>query len=94
MIDQEVRRIVTDGEKKARQVLTDNLDKLKVLGNALIEYETLSGEEALKVLRGEKLDRPEDLPPTAHPPAPALPVVEPTPRPGRGWGGDPAPQGA
>ncbi len=95
LIDQEIRRIVTDGEQLARKVLTENRDKLDILGNALIEYETLSGEDVAKVLRGEKLDRPDDTPASPLPPAPALPVVDDAPEPRRpSWGGDPAPQGA
>jgi cell division protease FtsH len=96
LIDQEIRRIVTDGENLARKVLTDNRDKLDILGNALIAYETLSGDEVEKVLRGEKLERPEDLPPSPLPPAPALPIVDDAPAEPRrpNWGGDPAPAGA
>ncbi len=95
LIDQEIRRIVTEGEQLARKVLTENRDKLDILGNALIEYETLSGEDVMKVLRGEKLERPDDTPATPLPPAPALPVVDDAPEPRRpSWGGDPAPAGA
>ncbi len=95
LIDEEIRRIVTEGEQLARKVLTENRDKLEILGNALIEYETLSGEDVAKILRGEKLDRPDDTPATPLPPAPALPVVDDAPEPRRpSWGGDPAPQGA
>ena len=95
LIDQEIRRIVTDGEKLARQVLTDNRDKLDLIGNALIEFETLSGDEVAALLRGEKLERPDDTPSTPLPPAPALPVVDDAPEPRRpSWGGDPSPAGA
>jgi cell division protease FtsH len=95
LIDQEVRRIVTDGEKLARKVLTENRDKLDLIGNALIEFETLSGDEVAALLRGEKLERPEDTPSTPLPPAPALPVVDDAPEPRRpNWGGDPSPAGA
>ncbi|MDX2235120.1 MAG: ATP-dependent zinc metalloprotease FtsH [Hyphomonadaceae bacterium] len=95
LIDEEIRRIVTEGERLARQVLTENRDKLELLTNALMEYETLSGEEVDRVLRGEKLERPDDTPATPLPPAPALPVVDDAPEPRRpNWGGDPAPAGA
>ncbi|MES1199299.1 MAG: ATP-dependent zinc metalloprotease FtsH [Pseudomonadota bacterium] len=94
LVDQEVRRIVTDGEKRARQVLTEFKDQLKQIADALVEYETLSGDEVHRVLRGEKLDRPEDAAPPPAPPAPALPITddEPVARPGA-WPGA-APQGA
>ncbi len=68
------------------------------LARALLEYETLTGEEIHKVLRGEKLDRPDTPPPSQLPPTPALPVTDaddvPDPRRRWGQGPDPAPAGA
>jgi len=94
LVDQEVRRIVNEGEQLARKVLTDHRDDLTKLADALVEYETLSGDEVSKILRGETLDRPEDTPSTPTPPSPALPVTddEPEARPS-GWSGA-QPQGA
>ena len=57
MIDQEVRRLIEEAEHAARSVLTDNLDQLHKLGSALLEYETLSGEEAKRIIRGEDIGR-------------------------------------
>jgi cell division protease FtsH len=57
LIDSEVRALIEEAEKTARKVLTDKLDDLHTLANALLEYETLSGEEAKLILAGEKLDR-------------------------------------
>jgi cell division protease FtsH len=42
-IDAEVRRIVTANYERAKQVITGNMDKLNVLAEALLEYETLDG---------------------------------------------------
>jgi cell division protease FtsH len=94
LVDQEVRRIVSEGEQLARKVLTEHRDDLTTLANALVEYETLSGEEVTRVLRGEKLDRPEDTPQTPLPPTPALPVTDEDEAPARGGWGGAAPQGA
>ncbi|MBX9746772.1 MAG: ATP-dependent zinc metalloprotease FtsH [Hyphomonadaceae bacterium] len=95
LVDQEVRRIVTEGQDLARKVLTEHKDDLLMLSEALVEYETLSGDEVMALLRGEKLNRPEEPPATPLPPTSALPVTdeeeEPAARPG--WGGA-APQGA
>ena len=55
LIDQEVRRIVEFGEKKAREVLTHHLDGLHVVAKALVEYETLAGDEVRALLNGEKI---------------------------------------
>ncbi len=59
-IDEEVRRIVTEGEKKAWEVLEANVDKLNAVADALMEYETLSGEETMLVMNGGKIVRKED----------------------------------
>jgi cell division protease FtsH len=53
LIDGEVRRIVECAETLARQVLTEHLDDLHRLAAALLEFETLSGDEVQSVLRGE-----------------------------------------
>ncbi len=95
LIEDEVKRFVNEGYEKAKQILTERAEDHKRLSEALLEYETLSGEEIAIVLRGEKLDRPDDSPQAPLPPTSALPVTDedeaPAPRPG--WGGA-APQGA
>ncbi len=53
LIDMEVRRLVDEGEQKARTVLTEHLDDLHTLANALLEYETLSGQEVKDLLNGK-----------------------------------------
>lgn len=50
MIDEEVKKIVDDAYARARQMLTDNIDKLKTLSAALIEKEILDGDEVKKLL--------------------------------------------
>ncbi len=44
-IDREVRNIVDNSYDKARTLLEENLDKLHVIAEALMKYETISGEE-------------------------------------------------
>ncbi|MCB9979388.1 MAG: cell division protein FtsH, partial [Rhodospirillales bacterium] len=56
-------RIVEEAYQRARQILTDNDHELETLGKALLEYETLSGEEIKALLRGEAIlreDPPQD----------------------------------
>ena len=55
-----MRRIVEEAEEAARKVLTEHKDDLHSLAKALLEYETLSGDEAQAVLRGESIDRPDE----------------------------------
>ncbi len=94
-IDAEVKRLVDEGYNKAKHILTEKAKEHKFLAEALLEYETLSGEEIAKVMHGEKLDRPEDTPSTPSAPTPALPVTDGDEEPVHpgGWAG-PAPQGA
>ncbi|CAG7937575.1 unnamed protein product [Penicillium olsonii] len=62
LIEAEVRRLVIEATEQAITILTDNRHELELLAKALIEYETLTKEEMLQVLKGEKLKRPEILP--------------------------------
>jgi cell division protease FtsH len=87
-IDSEVKRLVDHGFNEARRILSAQREDLERLARALLEYETLTGDEIAAVLRGEKLNRPEDLPTPPLPPSPSLPVIDDEdPRPSRGWGG-------
>ncbi|MGH7682077.1 MAG: ATP-dependent zinc metalloprotease FtsH, partial [Candidatus Eiseniibacteriota bacterium] len=56
MIDEEVRGLVDGAYNRARQLLSDNLDKLHILSQALLEREILDGDEVEKLLRGEQLE--------------------------------------
>jgi cell division protease FtsH len=51
-IDKEVRRLVKAGEDEARRILTERMEDLHTLAKALLEFETLSGEEIEGVLKG------------------------------------------
>jgi cell division protease FtsH len=65
VIDDEIRRIVDDGEATARHVLGEHLEDLHILAKGLLEFETLSGEECQKLLRGEQVirdDGPDETP--------------------------------
>jgi cell division protease FtsH len=75
MIDQEIKRLVEEALEKARQILNDNLEDLHKIAQALLEHETLSGDEILALLRGEKIVRetPPDEPQVPRPPASSVP---------------------
>ena len=49
----EIKRFVQEGYDTARKILIRNRKQLDILANALIEYETLSGEEIKDVLEGK-----------------------------------------
>ena len=65
LIDDEIRKLIEDGETLARKILTEHQDELEKLAQALLEYETLSGDEVRALLKGEPIVRPEtdDTPP-------------------------------
>ncbi len=54
-IDAEVRRLVEDAYKRARKTLTDHHDELETLAKALLEHETLDGDEIPIILKGGKI---------------------------------------
>jgi cell division protease FtsH len=54
-IDEEVKKIITSAEKRAEDILRENIDKLHLLSTALLEREILDSEEIDKILRGETL---------------------------------------
>ena len=56
LIDEEVRKIVDDAYVKAKKILEENIDKLKILSNALLEKEVLDGEVVKAMLGIEKKD--------------------------------------
>lgn len=49
-IDQEVKRLIDGAYKKVQELLGANQDKLKVLAAALLEKETIEGDEIRKIL--------------------------------------------
>src|SRR5262249_10558437 len=55
VIDEEIRRLVEEGEATARKVLNEHLDDLHLLAKGLLEYETLSADEVQALLRGERI---------------------------------------
>ena len=57
MIDNEVRRIIEEAEARAREVLSAHMEDLHKVTKALLEYETLSGQEVQAILDDEPIDR-------------------------------------
>jgi len=56
-IDREVRDIVERNYQRAKQIVNENVAALHRLTDALLEYETIDGEEVDKLIRGEKVER-------------------------------------
>ncbi len=82
-IDQEVKRLVKEGHDEARRILQERIEDLHILAKALLEFETLSGDEIKNLLENGVApvrDETEDQAPAG--PAvsvPITPVPEPEP---------------
>ena len=60
-IDKEVRRLIEDAYEKTETMLKDNLDKLHLIANALIEKETLEASELEQLMKdGRITEKPTD----------------------------------
>ena len=57
LIDEEVRKLVEEGEKTSRKILTKHIDDLHKIAKGLLEYETLSAEDIDNILKGKELDK-------------------------------------
>ena len=57
MIDEEVVRIVRKSQSTANQILKQNMGQLHNLAKALLEYETIDGEEVAAVMEGKQIKR-------------------------------------
>ena len=90
LIDAEVKALVVQGYDRAKQLLADNIDQLHRLAGALLELETLSGDEIKRILAGETVSRGGY---TAALPSPVPTAVSSIPKTGRRGGfGEAAPQ--
>ncbi len=82
VIDEEVKRLTQSAWEEARDILTTKLDDLHTLAKALLEYETLSGDEIINALKGvppvrDEADSKRPSAPTAAVPISPRPSAEP-----------------
>jgi cell division protease FtsH len=94
VIDEEIRRLVDEGEQAARDILTARIDELHALAKGLLEYETLSADEIRRIIKGERILRETSAAPAPQtddarpgrrssvPPAGRPSGLEPEPQPG------------
>ncbi|MDR3525732.1 MAG: ATP-dependent zinc metalloprotease FtsH [Rhizomicrobium sp.] len=90
-IDAEIKRIIDEAYTRARQILTERMTDLEALAKGLLEYETLSGDEIIALLKGiPPVRTPYEEPEPQRGPGPSVPsagvprggIMTPEPQPG------------
>ncbi|QYY82830.1 MULTISPECIES: ATP-dependent zinc metalloprotease FtsH [Pseudomonas] len=82
LIDSEVRSIIDQCYGTAKQILTDNRDKLDAMADALMKYETIDAEQIDDIMAGRTPREPRDWsggtgtppPPVVHDERPETPI--------------------
>ena len=92
-VDNEIHRIIDDCYEKAKAILTEKRSDLDVLARGLLEYETLTGDEIIALLKGiPPVRTPYEEPEPQRGPGPSVPQAGrprgpgpliPEPQPGR-----------
>jgi len=54
IIDKEIKKIVVESYSRAKNILNDNIDKLHIMANALIKYETINFSKILDIMSGKE----------------------------------------
>lgn len=55
IVDSEVKKLIEEAREKCQELLTNNLDTLHALATALLERETLTGDDIDLLIKGEEL---------------------------------------
>jgi cell division protease FtsH len=91
-IDEEIRAVIERNYNRATQILTDNMDKLHLMAEALIKYETIDTKQIDDIMAGKKPRPPSDWSDEGPTSGPTAPTGEKQPDSESGGGklGDPA----
>ena len=60
LIDEEIKNIVERNYKRAKKLLQDNLDKLHMMAEALMKYETIDSAQIQDIMKGKQPGPPAD----------------------------------
>jgi len=77
LVDSEVTRVIKEAYARAKKVLEEHLGLLHTVAAALLDRETLTGDEVAALARGETLPPRPTSPPPSAPAAIASPVMHP-----------------
>jgi cell division protease FtsH len=53
LIDQEVKKLIDAGYQKAKEILSSHRDKVELMTEALIKYETIDNHDAIQIMEGK-----------------------------------------
>jgi cell division protease FtsH len=73
-IDHEVKKLCDDAYNRARQIITTHRDKLEIIARALLEFETLDGEQVKDIAQTGRMSNP-PAPPSGGVKADATPAT-------------------
>ncbi len=84
MIDEEIKKFIDTAYADAKKMLVEHWDKVVAVAEGLLKYETLTGDEVDRIMRGDRLDKPtvaellsqettKTLAPDANRPSPGAP---------------------
>ncbi|MBL4659669.1 MAG: ATP-dependent zinc metalloprotease FtsH [Alcanivoracaceae bacterium] len=59
LIDDAIKKIIDINYSKATKLLTDNIDKLHIMSEALIKYETLNNDQVTEIMEGKEITPPD-----------------------------------
>ena len=62
LVDAEIKRLVTDGYNEAKKILQTHKKDWEKVALALMEYETLTGDEIKDVISDKIVDKTKDAP--------------------------------
>lgn len=62
LVDEEIKSFIMTAYEKAKEILTKHREDWEKLAEALIEYETLTGDEIKDLLAGKEIDKTKELP--------------------------------
>ncbi|MCF6271860.1 MAG: ATP-dependent zinc metalloprotease FtsH [Rhodobacteraceae bacterium] len=97
LIEKEVKRLIDDGYAIASKIIRENSEEFERLAQGLLEYETLTGDEIKRVMRGEPPLKTDDdnggSSPASGDSGSITAIPKATKKPKGGGGMEPQPQG-
>jgi len=58
IIDEEIKRLIDEAYREAERMIGEHWDKVIAVAEALLKYETLTGDDVDRIMQGQVLDKP------------------------------------